>query len=195
MAKEDIPPLPEGVPKKRKQLEQALDVHIAMWLASDNLTPSERRRLAEEKARRRSKTERVVVGFTGTREGLTPQQREGIRFYLEKLKPDEAHHGDCVNGDERFHKICEEFGISVVIHPPDIPTLRAFCKNAIRVEKPKPYLERNKDIVKESTIMLAAPKELNEPEPGRGQGTWSTVRYARDRSVPIHLIKPDWKEA
>jgi hypothetical protein len=79
LAKEDVPPL-GPVPKKRRQLEGALDVHVAMWLDSDGLTPSERRRVQEEKDRRRRARRdgpAVTLGFSGTREGMTPPSGRG----------------------------------------------------------------------------------------------------------------------
>jgi len=71
----DDAPLPDAVPHKRRQVETLLDRHIAMWLASPDITPSERRRLQAEKDRRKALTpeDRVVV-LVG-REGMTPQQR------------------------------------------------------------------------------------------------------------------------
>ena len=188
--KEDAP-TPEAVPRKRRQLEQALDRWLAEWLARDDLTPSERRRVEEERdeRRRRSGLERRVVGFTGTRAGMTPQQRR--RFTELLAGADEFHHGDCLGADEQAHRIAYNLDIPVVIHPPENGHQRAWCKGAVRVEKAKPFLERNHDIVRGSTELIATPKELREPAPGRGQGTWSTVRFARKRGIARATVMPN----
>ena len=56
-------------------------------------------------------------------------------------------------------------GVAVIIHPPEDPKLRAFCKGAERTEPERPYLVRNHIIVDRCEMLLAAPKELEEPPP------------------------------
>lgn len=197
--KEDLGPAPERPPHKRRQLEKAPALWLAIWAASEALTPSERRRVQGERDRRKQTALPVIVGITATREGLTPPQRTFIREYLEEHCPPElisegkveGHHGDCVGGDEQCHEIFMGLHIPVVLHPPEDPRLRAYCQGAVRSEKAKPYLERNKEIVRASTILLAAPKEKYEPPVARGQGTWSTIRYARQRSKPYFVVMAD----
>jgi len=53
---------------------------------------------------------------------------------------------------------------------------------------PKPYLERNHNIVDESELLIACPKSKEEE---LRSGTWATVRYARKKGVRIILIYPD----
>lgn len=50
----------------------------------------------------------------------------------------------------------------------------------------KPYLERNANIVEESSILIACPIDKNEEE--WRSGTWSTVRKARKRNIMIHIL-------
>jgi hypothetical protein len=63
------------------------------------------------------------------------------------------------------------------VHPPTDDRKRAFCTGNGADWEPKPYLERNHDIVDETTILIACP---NGEERMRS-GTWATVRYARQR--------------
>ena len=133
----------------------------------------------------------MIVGYTGTREGMTKAQKKVIDIFFCDNDVSEAHHGDCIGGDEDFHKICRKHSIPVVLHPPEDERLRAFCKGAVRVERPYPYLVRNQHIVNASDLLLAAPKEEYEPDAMRGQGTWSTVRYARRSLSPMRVIWPD----
>lgn len=73
MAKQDIE-IPERPPKKRRQLKQAPDVALATWLARDDLTPPERRKVQEEKEARK-KVELPVVVYLKPAEGWTPSQQ------------------------------------------------------------------------------------------------------------------------
>lgn len=132
----------------------------------------------------------MKLGFTGTRHSLTNSQHAAIQRLLPTLRPDEAHHGDCVGADEAFHRICRTLAIPVVIHPPKEPKLRAWCDSTL-MRPAAPYLSRNRQIVKDTQALIAAPKETAEPEPAQGQGTWSTVRYARRSGTPVYLIWPD----
>jgi hypothetical protein len=135
------------------------------------------------------------LGFTGTRAGMTARQCQIIRYLLEVSPPAEVHHGDCIGADAEFHELALEAGIPVILHPPEDDKLRAFCglgshEGAIGTCTPAPYLKRNQAIVLETDLLLAAPKEQSEPEPARGQGTWSTVRFARRSGRPYTIVKP-----
>jgi hypothetical protein len=133
----------------------------------------------------------MIIGFTGTREGMTDDQDRRLGGIILKLKDvTEAHHGDCIGGDAEFHEICQFFKIPIIIHPPTNDKLRAFCKGAARVEEPQPYLTRNIIIVNTCDLLLAAPKEDSEPLPSRGQGTWSTIRYARKADCLLRIVWP-----
>jgi hypothetical protein len=126
------------------------------------------------------------VGVTATRSGLTERQRQAIALALKGAT--EGHHGDCVGGDAEFHQMCLDAGVPVIVHPPQNPKLRAFCQGAARVCEPLPYLVRNKCIVDAVDVMIGAPREAHEPPPARGQGTWSTIRYARCRPVTLRVV-------
>jgi predicted Rossmann fold nucleotide-binding protein DprA/Smf involved in DNA uptake len=52
----------------------------------------------------------------------------------------------------------------------------------------KPYLKRNKDIVRGTELLLATLAEASEQH---RSGTWSTVRFARKQGRAIWLIQPD----
>lgn len=127
---------------------------------------------------------RKVIGFTGTREGMTDDQRMAVRELLITLDPDEVRHGDCVGADEDFNNVAVELGLPVVIHPPDDPKHRAWCVGEIMTQRP--YLDRNRDIVDAAGVMIACP---GGPEVTRS-GTWSTIRYAKRSDTQIYIVEP-----
>jgi hypothetical protein len=134
----------------------------------------------------------MKVGFTGTRHGGTPQQKETLSLLLVTLKPTEAHHGDCVGADAEFHHyvriVCGR--AVIIVHPPLHDDLRAWCilDEFTRMRPEKPYLARNLDIVDETDVLIAMPAEATEQLRG---GTWYTIRYARRQHKKVYMILPD----
>ena len=102
-------------------------------------------------------------------------QKSALRVLLASHSGVVLHNGDAVGADAEAHDIAVELDFGVVIHPPDNVTQRAF-KIAWLTRGPRPYLDRIKAIVRETSFLIAAPameiKQLRS-------GTWSTVRYAR----------------
>ncbi len=129
-----------------------------------------------------------AVGFTGTQKGMTPQQALAFRRLLFLFEWNEFHHGDCIGADAQAHDVAVERGMVTIAHPPEIDTKRAWMlTDATRVARP--YLDRNKDIVNETSYMIATPGEMEEQ---LRSGTWSTVRYARTcRRGCLWLVMPD----
>lgn len=129
----------------------------------------------------------VRIGFSGTRKGMTPQQRETVEELLDGERVDEVHHGDCVGADANFHDMCCG-RYPIVIHPPSEVKLRAFCKDA-EVRPSKGYLARNRDIVDETDELIATPRAGSEE--WQTGGTWYTVNYARQRGKPVTVVYAD----
>ena len=128
----------------------------------------------------------MVVGMTGSRDGLSSKQKTLCKEFLETLKAAEFHHGDCVGADAKTHKIARELGIWIVIHPPEKNELRAFCEGD-ESRKPKGYLARNRDIVHDSEVMLGFPKQEQQQSKG---GTWYTIKYAKKQGKKLYIIYP-----
>lgn len=124
------------------------------------------------------------------------EKRRVIKHLLHQMS--HGHHGDCVGADYEFHNVAEYgFGMgasaaptSIVIHPPINEQFRAFCIGTDRREA-KPYLNRNRDIVDECDVLIAAPKQTVKPASLRGQGTWLTVEYAHKQGKPVYIVFPD----
>jgi hypothetical protein len=126
------------------------------------------------------------IGFTGTQHGMTDAQKSALRDLLDG-GAGEFHHGDCIGADSEAHDIAAQCGYTIVLHPPTNPAKRAWRDAPLKRDE-KPYLTRNKDIVTETASLIAAPAD---PEEQLRSGTWSTVRFARQRRKPVFLILPD----
>ena len=133
---------------------------------------------------------KFVIGFTGTREGMSNTQLVELTEFLEKYKTwydVEFRHGDCIGADEQAHLIASAFGFRIVVHPPNDTMLRAYCAFAEEIRSPKAFLTRNHDIVDASDIVIAAPRTSVEE---LRSGTWATIRYARKTGKRVEIILP-----
>lgn len=131
----------------------------------------------------------IKYGFTGTRNGMNENQiKEITKLIQENINNGdtiEIHHGDCIGSDEEFHNICNSLSnkIKIVIHPPINNKLRAYCKSEY-IEKEKPYIKRNHDIVDSTEILLSCPYTKEELR----SGTWSTIRYAKKLNKKVLIF-------
>ena len=128
------------------------------------------------------------MGVTASREGIKQVQLDTFERYMKfiatKFKA-EFHHGDCIGGDASAHDIVERLNVPIVIHPPTIQTYRAFRIGTV-ILTPKPYLDRNHDIVDAVDLLFVIP---NGPERTRS-GTWATYRYAQRKGKQTLVLKP-----
>ena len=126
------------------------------------------------------------VGVTGTKFGAKLSQLRLFRTFTGDWPEGTiVHHGDCVGFDDQAHTIVMEEGFNTEIHPPDNPKNRAFCKGAIKVHDPLPYLVRDDFIVEAAMKLYAAPSGLKER---LRSGTWATIRRARKKGIPIVIM-------
>lgn len=128
----------------------------------------------------------VVIGFSGTRWGMTDPQKSIFRELLIKLGATELHLGDCIGGDKDAHGIGRELNLKLIGHPPTDPKLRAFLEYDDVYPK-KDYLSRNMDIIVAGEILIATPKEYHNV---RRSGTWYTIRHAEGLR-PVIIVYPD----
>jgi hypothetical protein len=139
------------------------------------------------------------IGFTGTREGMTTSQwmqvQDLMREHFWVTMPNEFHDGDCVGADSQaFHSALlmkNDLGLDVKTHghPCNLhEKYRAGNKHDVTYPI-YPPLVRNRHIVQQSDLMLAAPKEYEEVK--IGSGTWATIRYAQRKGVRLIVVWPD----
>lgn len=134
----------------------------------------------------------MKLGFIGSRNGMTADQRSQLWSYLDRNRFTEFHHGACVGADDDASDIvyCQQKTTQKIIaHPPTVKTL--VSQRAIdvsdEVREPFDYLIRNRHIVDSCDLLLATPAG---PEEQRS-GTWATIRYARKTQRPIVIFWPD----
>lgn len=135
---------------------------------------------------------RTVLGFTGSRVGMTSSQR-GTFLKIARGFYGEFHYGDCIGCDKEAAEMIDRIGgFKLHCHPPENPKFRAFF-NPRESDQftyiAKGYVERDLDIVQHSRIMIATPKTFTEIM--RGSGTWLTIRLARGELKPLAII---WRD-
>src|ERR1700730_19108648 len=67
----------------------------------------------------------ISFGFTGTRQGMTAEQKSALRNFLDG-GVGEFHHGDCIGADSEAHDIADECGYGIILHPPTNYSERAW---------------------------------------------------------------------
>lgn len=133
----------------------------------------------------------MKVGFTGTQTGTTPEQHNRLCHVVQELSPTEWHHGCCIGADSESVDVVFQHTprARIVAHPPE--KTGRMSRESLRMSedkrKPRPYLERNRDIVNESQVLVACPD--GEKEELRS-GTWMTIRYGRKRGIRIIIVWP-----
>lgn len=131
----------------------------------------------------------MKVGFTGWRAEIPKGRRISLHRVIldlhEDCKISEFHHGDCIGMDVYVHRFCISIGIWTVKHPPINSIARAFCETQ-ETRETFPYLQRNRNIVDESDIMIACPKDPNQEI--LRSGTWATIRYARKQGKKVIIV-------
>ena len=136
-----------------------------------------------------------IIGVTGTRQGMTREQREWFEARLQTdPKPGRLVHGAAKGVDTQCHHLVAVYHIPRTIWPSNhSESLVDEYDEAMVIlgdwtHEKKPPLERNKDIVDGSTEMVAFP--ANQFEELRS-GTWACVRYARKVHKPLTIVWPD----
>jgi hypothetical protein len=139
----------------------------------------------------------IILGFTGTRKGLTEEQRNLLRLKLSAPMPGSnppllrayaLHHGGALGADDTAHWLALELQLAVHVWPSNIPNQHATLGGEYVRHDEAPPLERNHTIVDQCDELIACPGEMEEV---LRSGTWATIRYARRIGKPITIIYPD----
>lgn len=134
----------------------------------------------------------MIVGFTGTRHGMTDVQRAsfGTLIVLD-VKVTEFHHGSCKGADIEAARIVRHVVSPswIINHPgPDGDPCREESGVDDEILPPKTHFARNRDIVDKSDILVACPCDMTDQPRG---GTWYTVGYAAKKKKLVYIVWPD----
>lgn len=111
----------------------------------------------------------MIVGFTGTREGMSARQRQQFAWLMLRIRCDTFHHGGAEGADTQAADfVLRNPGIGIVTHPAGGDPLA-----------------RNREIVAAADILIAAPRTDREE---LRSGTWATIRYARKKGIPVVML-------
>jgi hypothetical protein len=169
--KDDVE-IPAKVPTKRKVLESpalTLDKWLAVWAADPDQPPSARKRAQDERDRRKRLVPDVRVGVIVGEEGMTPAQRARLLELVAEAKATELHYdAERLTHLRRLLLPLDDLNVKAILH------------------------HGNQDVVRESTTLVAAPKDTEKPNVV--EGVWEAVRYAKHRKVPVRVVMPDGSE-
>jgi len=113
----------------------------------------------------------MKIAFTGTRRGMTNSQISQLKEIFSILREAgsvEFHHGAAVGADSEAATLAADFGFNIEEHPAG-----------------KNPLDRNHDIIRYATLLIAAPAQNQEI---LRSGTWATIRYARTAHIPVCML-------
>ena len=131
------------------------------------------------------------LGFTGSQKGVTPNQLTVLRKFILELSQSfviDGFHGDCIGADTIFHAVCRKEGAREVYKFPCTITNKCANTDAVPLADPRAPLDRNREIVHASDVMVACPGTSEEII---RSGTWATIRYARKQNKQLYVIYPD----
>lgn len=161
--KEDAP-RPAKVPAKKRALEGVLDRWIAEWLAGDDLTPSERRRLEDEKARRRSLVKEwpcaLLIGPEGASEEQAGRLSEALAGATTIVMP---------WAQKNVHSAARGTGAAIVVH------------------RGLPLDEIVRLVPRDVGRVVALPRSRE----AMGTPAWEALRLAKHRGLSTTVIFPD----
>lgn len=141
----------------------------------------------------------MIIGFTGTRKGLTNQQLAWLVRTFEDGVADgtmtQVHHGACIGADAAVHAQALECNIPIHVWPPVNPkylAVETITPHPLVTVHPKmPYLDRNRQIVGATYGLVALPKQNEQPDRMLWGGTWYTVDFAERTNKPVIICYPN----
>jgi hypothetical protein len=137
----------------------------------------------------------MIVGFTGTKHGMTESQKAGLRAHLERLNPQLFVHGACVGADDEADEIANELRIPRFVYPAkpgfrrvSDDKLHSRILSPVTIMAPSRPLIRNRIIAEACFVLIAAPRQKAEVI---RSGTWHTIRRARSRGKIVEILYPE----
>ena len=133
----------------------------------------------------------MIVGFTGTRNGLSDAQALQVAIVLGAVGELTFVHGDCVGADAQAHVIAMNHRQSrIEIRPGPDTEFRAHCWGFAMMHDPEMHFARNRKIVDTCDLLVACPP-IDDWETLKRGGTVYTIRYALKTGRPVVICTPD----
>ena len=134
----------------------------------------------------------MILGFTGTRRGMTAVQKAALAGCVAVL-PERAIHGGAVGADEEFDAFLIGAGMKswdIDVYPADLGRWQKWSDVGRATYAVDASLLRNRMIVRRCDYLIAAPATAEEVH---RSGTWATIRYARRPIArrPIAILLPE----
>jgi len=136
----------------------------------------------------------VILGFTGTRKGMTPEQKKTVGIFLRSNTVTKHFNGACEGADrDMYFLVLSNSNANIVFYPGDKEQyvwalIQQSEVDDVAVVPRRPYMVRNELIVTQSDCLVATPYEDHEV---KRSGTWATVRIARRQGKPVTIVWPD----
>lgn len=163
----DFNPIPQRIPKKSR-IRFVPELWLQKWLAREDLTHAERKRVEWAIAYHQGIKNEVRIALLVEEEnGAMPVQEQRVDDLLNRYEPDE------------------------IFHTWSTRSLHARCRKHVQ-KKPRGrvvlYDKREEQrMIKDSTLVIAV---VNDMTPGQ-EGIWKLIRYANHRKLPVIVVSPD----
>jgi hypothetical protein len=138
------------------------------------------------------------IGVSGTRENLSMAQQHALfRLLIDQIRDGatEVHHGACVGADAFVHFHMQTQQVTTHVHPPvddKFSAMSHLMRHNRRLDyAPKPYAERNQDIVDAADVLLAAPRWPENDPKSKRSGTWQTIHKAAAKGILVMIADND----
>lgn len=128
----------------------------------------------------------MIIGFTGSRKGMSDSQCKAFAELLFTKGVTELHHGCCIGADAQAHALARRLKIKIIGYPPlNSKFINETClSDCDEVKEPQEYMQRNRNIVTSTELLVVGP---DKPEYLRS-GTWSTKRFAAIIKKPFYVL-------
>lgn len=130
------------------------------------------------------------LAFTASQRGITKAQTrrlwEELNLVARQGRRLICHLGDCIGGDAQIYYLCKALQLYLIGHPGNLQEKRSFLVYD-ELRSVTDNITRNHDMVDESSVLFACPREPTEII---RSGTWATWRYAKAQHKQVYRIGP-----
>jgi hypothetical protein len=140
----------------------------------------------------------VIVGVTGTRDGLTDAQHVAALQLVKGTEIEEFHFGDCVGVDTQMMYVVVSSGATPHLHiwPADVADkwkTRSWNWLADNYRGLFTVHPKAKPFVRNTSIVEAVERLWGFPGTGASRGTWDTINKMAERQKARVVVSPDGK--